>query len=477
VVADQISRAYFRLEVVAELLSQAKALKNMQEEYADEISTSSDFPKTYEAALIRFRLHILEAAGLSSVELCLGFHASPPVRRHHMRRDNTDPDAAIEEVGQRASYKDDPIRDRIYWLLLILWNKDGRVGMIGLNNVVDELHRLIDAGPAKSLISTYLASVVGDLAIFSECHHQVDLYQPPSLRLDGVVTEQRVEQRYDEYHTRWDDMVSSIDERDCELDTLGGPFDGKFSYPIAKRKTRENVEILRSAERNLDKFWHKVDQDMKSKSSGLGGGAVHRLLTQGRQLQRTPEWVEPVRERFRPPIEELYIPFSQLSFDDKKSNDQSLLESFSEPPKEKIKTRKLGSPEDVAADAEVVIPSAETEIKPVFAIDARALKVFKTMFFTPSLTSTPGEVAWADFLFAMVSVGFNPQKLYESVWQFSPDPDKLDAERSIQFHEPHGGNSKIPYQIARRHGRRLNRAYGWSGSSFTLEDKLKSKLQ
>jgi hypothetical protein len=150
--------------------------------------------------------------------------------------------------------------------------------------------------------------------------------------------------------------------------------------------------------------------------------------------------------------------------------------TFSEPPKEKIKTRKLGSPEDVAANAEVVIPSAETEIKPVFVIDARALKVFKTMFFTPSLTSTPGEVAWADFLFAMVSVGFNPQKLYESVWQFSPDPDKLDAERSIQFHEPHGGNSKIPYQIARRHGRRLNRAYGWSGSSFTLEDKLKSKL-
>jgi hypothetical protein len=447
----------------------------MQEEYADEISTSSNFPKAYEAALIRFRLHILEAAGLSSVELCLGFHASPPVRRHHMRRDNTDPDAVIEEVGQRASYKDDPIRDRIYWLLLILWNKDGRVGMIGLNNVVDELHRLIDAGPAKSLISTYLASVVGDLAIFSECHHQVDLYQPPSLRLDEVVAEQRVEQRYDEYHTRWEDMVSSIDGRDCELGTLGGPFDGKFSYPIAKRKTRENVEILRSAERKLDKFWHKVDQDMKSKSSGLGDGAVHRLLTQGRQLQRTPEWVEPVRAKVQPFIRELYIPFSQLSFNDNNSSDECSCQSSDQPPKEKIRTRKVASPGDVAAEAEVVIPSAGTEIGPTFALNARALKVFKTVFFTPSVNSTPGEVAWANFLYAMVSVGFIPEKLYGSVWQFSPDSEKVDVQRSIQFHEPHGGNSKIPYQIARRHGRRLNRAYGWSGSSFTLEEKLESK--
>jgi hypothetical protein len=212
---------------------------------------------------------------------------------------------------------------------------------------------------------------------------------------------------------------------------------------------------------------------MKSKSSGLGGTAVHRLLTQGRQLQRTPEWVKPVREKTQPPIEQLYIPFSQLSLDDKKSN--HLQESSVEPPKEKIKTRKTGNSEDVATDAEAVIPSAETKPEPIFALNARALKVFKTVFFTSSVSSTPGEVAWADFLYAMGSVGFIPEKLYGSVWQFSPDLDKLNAERSIQFHEPHGGNSKIPYQIARRHGRRLNRAYGWSGSSFTLEVKLKSE--
>lgn len=104
---------------------------------------------------------------------------------------------------------------------------------------------------------------------------------------------------------------------------------------------------------------------------------------------------------------------------------------------------------------------------------ARVLKVFKTLFYSPSVTSTPGEVARKDFLYAMLSIGFVPGKLYGSVWQFSPDLDKLAVERSVQFHEPHNVNTKILYCIARRHGRRLNRAYGWDGSSFTLEEKLK----
>jgi hypothetical protein len=129
-----------------------------------------------------------------------------------------------------------------------------------------------------------------------------------------------------------------------------------------------------------------------------------------------------VRQKIQPPIEELYIPFSQLSLDDKKSNDQSLHESSVEPPKEKIKTRKTGTSEDVAVDAEAVIPPTEAKSEPIFALNARALKVFKMVFFTPSVSSTLGEVAWADFLYVMVSVCFNPEKLYGSVWQFSPDP-------------------------------------------------------
>jgi hypothetical protein len=438
VVSDQISYAYFQLEVFANLVSQAKVLGDLQDSHADAISMPSSLSKAYRAAIMEFRHLLLRAAHFASAELSCGFDASPPMRQHHKRKYETDPTAEVSETTQHKSFKEDPVRQQIYWLLLRLWKGDSLFEMIGLPNIVDELQRLIYAEPAKNLISPYLASVVGALAILSECFHQMDLYQPWSQKNYEVSPEERdrLLQQFVTCEKRWADMFRSIDSHDYELGTLGGPTNGKFAYPVSKRRTRENVETMRSAEKNLDKFWHKLDQDMMSKSSGLGGSAVHHLLTQGRPLQRIPAWVEPVREKVQPPIEELYIPFSQLSFNDERSNDQDLHESFDQPPKEKIKTRKNGNSEDVAGDADAVTPP--TEAKPASALNLRALKVFKTVFFTPSVTSEPGEVAWADFLYAMVSVGFNPEKLYGSVWQFSPDPDKLDAERSIQFHEPHG---------------------------------------
>jgi len=53
------------------------------------------------------------------------------------------------------------------------------------------------------------------------------------------------------------------------------------------------------------------------------------------------------------------------------------------------------------------------------------------------------------------------------IWQFNHST--LDVERSIQFHEPHGSVTKIPFRTARRIGRRLNRVCGWHGAMFAFE--------
>ncbi|EGP83294.1 uncharacterized protein MYCGRDRAFT_96555 [Zymoseptoria tritici IPO323] len=66
------------------------------------------------------------------------------------------------------------------------------------------------------------------------------------------------------------------------------------------------------------------------------------------------------------------------------------------------------------------------------------------------------------------ATGFEAEKLYGPVWNFRPT--KLDVERSIQFHEPHP-SGKIAYRVCRGHGRRLNRAYGWTGDNFVAEGK------
>ncbi len=138
----------------------------------------------------------------------------------------------------------------------------------------------------------------------------------------------------------------------------------------------------------------------------------------------------------------------------------------------KVKTRGVAELSDSADGAEETSGlrrAANTmDNQPVFQVDARALKVFRIVFFNPNVHTTPGEVAWTDFLHAMSSTGFTAQKLYGSVWHFQPTT--LDVERSIQFHEPHP-RARIPFLDARRHGRRLNRAYGWIGSMFVLKSK------
>ncbi|KAB5542671.1 hypothetical protein GE09DRAFT_1225591 [Coniochaeta sp. 2T2.1] len=97
------------------------------------------------------------------------------------------------------------------------------------------------------------------------------------------------------------------------------------------------------------------------------------------------------------------------------------------------------------------------DVSPSISVSPRALKVLRILFFDPEANTTPGEVAWTDFLQALPEVGFAAQKLYGGVWHFQPS--RLDVERSIQFHEPHP-RGKIPFLVARRHGRQLARAYG-----------------
>jgi hypothetical protein len=65
----------------------------------------------------------------------------------------------------------------------------------------------------------------------------------------------------------------------------------------------------------------------------------------------------------------------------------------------------------------------------------------------------------------MDSAGFSAEKLQGSAWKFTPR--RLDVEGSINFHEPHPSN-KIAFYVARRFGRRLERAYGWKGEQFRL---------
>jgi hypothetical protein len=90
------------------------------------------------------------------------------------------------------------------------------------------------------------------------------------------------------------ELITSFHEpgiRWPELGSLVAPL-SKFKYPVEKRRTAENVEALRAAEKNLDAFWLKVDRELLDKNGiPLRERLVH-ILPYGK-LERTPKWVEP----------------------------------------------------------------------------------------------------------------------------------------------------------------------------------------
>lgn len=239
------------------------------------------------------------------------------------------------------------------------------------------------------------------------------------------------------------------------------PLRDKFNYPVDKPRTRQTTDALRGAERNLDLFWKVIDQHFNASSQS---DTIKHLFSGRLNLQRTPEWVElekVAKSAEKQAEEEPSDSLSRLSIDHRQSAFEAPLN------REKVKTRGLShSPGSDGAEPPDLVPQRLIpDQQPRFAVSRRALKVFSTLFHTPNQTDMPGEVPWPDFLHAMGSAGFKIEKRYGSVWLFTPT--KLDVENSIQFHEPHP-SGRIPFQTARRHGRRLYGTYGWTSDVFAL---------
>ena len=283
-----------------------------------------------------------------------------------------------------------------------------------------------------------------------------------------------------EYRRRfklWPSMMSALSEKSImQVTDLANPVDGRFAYPFEKRRTKQNVQALQQAERNLDQVWVGIDRLVYGKCGSLGNTALRRVLSQPRIMQRTADWVDPPpsvakqseRESILDPdLVSLYKPLSTIYIGTSSTDghDPHAPASKSKSKKKNAANHTLAPP---VAMATKQLPEAEPNLDPIL-VDARSFKVFRTLFFNPTVTSSPGEISWNDFLHAMTSTGlFAAEKLYGSVWQFQ----KLvggDQSR-IQFHEPHP-RGKIPFTTARRHGRRLNRAFGRNRDMFVLKGK------
>lgn len=195
-------------------------------------------------------------------------------------------------------------------------------------------------------------------------------------------------------------MMSALAESSlARAAKLGDPSDRKFNYPSEKRRTKENTATLIQSERNLDNFWVTIDRLVYNGCGSLDGSAVERLLSQDRTLHRTPEWIEEpaaTNTKTSKPrsanvdIEPIYKPLSSLYFELPGKKPEDFNETLA-PPKTKTKTRGMPSKETPETTAVLCSADVALDSKPAsISVNARSLKVFRTLFFDPNVTSSRG---------------------------------------------------------------------------------------
>ncbi|MCJ1396236.1 hypothetical protein MMC18_009125 [Xylographa bjoerkii] len=429
-----VTAAYGSLLVWEGLHDQVTLLEALKEKYSRTISPMKSLPSEDMDALLLFRYLLDRAIEFQIQELVMVVPSSPPLRSQFVREPQI-------PNSTKMSCRSKGTSTTLVYLFGLIWNKEQSF-LHGLPNLMDDLDIVLrNDATQKSLVSSFVAEEISKLAVLAESLRQLSLYQPWSSNMEFDDTASRAE--FKTFYNNATSRCSKLPEvlTDVPLADLGTPSHGWFNYPIDKGRTEENVKAMRKAEQNLDAFWHAIDEE------------AARRIQHCKALQGYITLPKAVNSRGLPNGSSRY-----KNLDPEKSSVVV--------PKENLKIKTRGAARDSPPTVEQAAED-QPDHQPSFAVGKRALKVFSVLFYTPSAESDiPGEVPWLDFVHAMNSVGFAALKLYGSVWQFTPT--KLDVERSIQFHEPHP-HGKIPFVVARRHGRRLNRAYGWDGRTFVLD--------
>lgn len=450
VISSLVVDKFVALGVWHVVLEKVQKLRRLMDKHKSRLDPAQDLPE--ELAMAFYELWtVLERMEVGPVStLKISFPGSPPMRSHFEREPPPNPHTPKIILHSKNITRSKAEQDFLATIRM-LWDDEER-RLLTTHTLLDSIDHLIQKEPSvKALLTSYIREQLGQFALFSECLHQLKLFQPWADRFEDKIVKVQAEIDRDFVaRTKWMGHISQMSYGQGFVE-LGIPTDGRFRYPAGKKPTRENVEQMRSAEAALDQFWAAF---LQTYEHTLSPCLVDILVR--RERHRTGPYVEPVKKGSAKESDaSLGAPFGGLKIDEQKVAPTA--------PKTKVKTKGVAAPE--ADSSSSPAPQAPAESEATFQVDKRAIKVFNALFFSNDLAqqSGSGETNWTDFVYAMTQTGFSAEKIYGSVWHF--EPSKLDEKKSIQVHEPHP-SSKIPFWLARRIGRRLSRTYGWDRSMF-----------
>ncbi|KAF2663106.1 hypothetical protein BT63DRAFT_129988 [Microthyrium microscopicum] len=371
-----------------------------------------------------------------------------PLMRSYFVRDSVNPNKIQLRAGILEKSTDRNVRHLLH--LLILIGQSQHIDNIGLGSVLDEITRLYEKETVcRRLITPLVMQLLGDLSILAHCIYQLELL-PHWRAYVPNQHEKKLSPALDQLNKLNKTYVTAKANVSDYLITLGMPLKGRFRYPAGKARTKENVCAMRAAEANLDQFWDQLRQELLDKATESPRVLALQQIFSKRQLERTPEWTASLPEDSEPKEESLtqQVDNWHISTEPSHPNEKHTASN----PKQKVKTHGLPHTDTATAEPAAIVELPQQE--PAFQVDARAMKVFSTMFHKPSTRHHLGEVSWKDFLYALQAIGFGVEKLDGSAWQFTPT--RMDVQASIQIHDPHPSH-KIPFFNLRHHGRRLTK--------------------
>lgn len=312
-----IADAHLLLELWTNLHNQAIDLGRMHERYAFAIDPEKDLPQPYMDALLRFKYYLGRVADQPLAGLKMAYASSPPLRHLFCAYVPDDPMSQNASFGPRPNARPDERIMYITWLFREVTDDDHGLAVTLLSKKADALQHFVDTDPrAKPLVTSYIAAYISDLSIVGECLRQIECYQPWANTFEYYTTEKsaEIDSEYDKSGEPWVRLLLALKRSEHAIGRYANIEDGRFNYPVERRKTKENVAALQRAEKALDTFWGKVDEILHLNIKSLDGLAAKELLG-SRRVQRTPDWVEPTKTDKFVYVEEISKPLSEIYFD------------------------------------------------------------------------------------------------------------------------------------------------------------------
>ncbi|KAI0127096.1 hypothetical protein BJ170DRAFT_724832 [Xylariales sp. AK1849] len=459
IIKDCLGHALEYIDMWATLLSKTIDLRELEALWSSKLCRTSSLPKHYAQRFYALIRSLREYMMHSAKHLASGFRASGPMRSYYDREISRA--LSIKRRGKptKSNKHTDPDRDELAGRFeeIVRWRQFNYVTM---DIILDGLEKARIQSPARrELITSWVSDEMADLSVMAECWRQIMLYQPWATRfLDDLERIEKEESGLDAAPQTGDSSVSadkqSVPDLPSGLVRTAMPSGRRFYYPIEKSPNKQNNEAMRQAEMNLDEFWNEF-LPMLRDSNLLNH---HQSSTLLRKIARTPERTEFDMKTLPNQAKETDLDYYFGTLTLRHADDQPRRFVLTAEKNSKLKTKGTPVlPDRARTDESFLTSELESTTKtcrPYLKVDRRAAKAFQTLFYVPGLDNHQRELIWIEFTYAMTHVGFSAEKLYGSVWQFTPieNIEFTGTKRAIQFHEPHPHKS-LPYWKARRLGR------------------------